>query len=312
MLEVTNLDKRRSSEDEQPDAAVQPLVGHICGIRLHKQRDLGHHESQPEQRFPRPKPREKAAVSGELVTGEGTQGAGTIASARGPRWSSNSSIACFRTNNGTKPRTGAPSKCVQRASGSRPRSCRYGRPTRPRYPLWELVRSLLWVPYRAHRSRRPRRPSTPRRTSATTTATGPARGCLARRNRRAAGPAARPRVEDVTWDLQLNVAGRGGNNRARVPLRSVTPRLGALVAGSADTLGRFGLDQLLHREPTNARFRSTPTPSPVRNASNGSDTADWNKGIGGLVLRPVDMRSPDACETAFYAASHTPLTPTLH
>ena len=39
------------------------------------------------------------------------------------------------------------------------------------------------------------------------------------------------------------------NSRGRAPLRSVTRVSAAFVAGGADLLGRFDLDQLLHHQP---------------------------------------------------------------
>ena len=69
-----------------------------------------------------------------------------------------------------------------------------------------------------------------------------------------------------------DVAGLRGEQPRPGTVALSGPRLGALVAAGADHLGRFGLDQLLQHHPH--RLPDQSTPSPVRNASNNSDTAD--------------------------------------
>ena len=49
-------------------------------------------------------------------------------------------------------------------------------------------------------------------------------------------------------DLQLDVAGLGRQQTCPRPIALSDPRVGAFVAISADPLGRFDLDQLLHHQ----------------------------------------------------------------
>jgi hypothetical protein len=74
MLEVTDHDEHGSAEDDQhPNAAIEPSIRQHLRVRLHNQRDLRHHEAQPEQSDPGPKPREVGTVIRELVTHQPSQ-----------------------------------------------------------------------------------------------------------------------------------------------------------------------------------------------------------------------------------------------
>src|SRR3954468_24350872 len=72
------------------------------------------------------------------------------------------------------------------------------------------------------------------------------------------------------------------SNRSREPLRSVTRvSVRSYFAAPIFSVASVSINSCITIR-TDSRIKSTP--SPVRNASSNSDTADWGRAIGGLLF----------------------------
>src|SRR3954469_13385328 len=103
------------------------------------------------------------------------------------------------------------------------------------------------------------------------------------------------------------------NNRSRAPLRSVTRvPVRSYFAAPISSVASASISSCMTIR-TDSRTRSTP--SPVRNASSSSDTADWDKAIGEVPFGeclPVHTEDPADGPYIVGAAPPAPKTPPLH
>src|SRR4051794_17947956 len=83
-----------------------------------------------------------------------------------------------------------------------------------------------------------------------------------------------------SWGIRSSTSPAGvASNRSRAPLPSVTRVwVRSYFAAPARSVASASINSCMTIR-TDSRIRSTP--SPVRNASSNSDTADWGRAIGG-------------------------------